>query len=174
MKSTAHVFGHPVHPVLIPFPFALLTAAVAFDVWDRVAGRSNGLPRTASHMTAVGLGTAVAAAVPGVVDYFGSVPARTPARRDATWHALLNLSALTCFVLSNARRDRYSGRVSATGLALGLAGSGLMSLAGWFGGELIYRHHVAVEEKPGRTPMRQVQSGGAELQVGGRAMAPEK
>jgi uncharacterized membrane protein len=31
MKSKAVLFGHPLHPMLIPFPFAFLTGAVAFD-----------------------------------------------------------------------------------------------------------------------------------------------
>lgn len=32
MKSTVHINGHPIHPMLIPYPFALLSAATAFDV----------------------------------------------------------------------------------------------------------------------------------------------
>jgi uncharacterized membrane protein len=31
MKSKAVLLGHPVHPMLIPFPFAFLTGAFAFD-----------------------------------------------------------------------------------------------------------------------------------------------
>jgi uncharacterized membrane protein len=39
MKSTAHVNGHPIHPMLIPYPFALLSSALAFDTGARTAGR---------------------------------------------------------------------------------------------------------------------------------------
>ena len=31
MKSKAVALGHPIHPMLIPFPFAFLTGAVLFD-----------------------------------------------------------------------------------------------------------------------------------------------
>jgi uncharacterized membrane protein len=29
MRSAAHFQGHPIHPMLIPFPFAFLTGAFA-------------------------------------------------------------------------------------------------------------------------------------------------
>lgn len=145
MKSTAHLFGHPVHPMLIPYPFALLTSAAAFDLWARLS-KSRTLPVAARHMTSAGLASAVGAALPGVVDYFGTVPAKSEARRQATWHALLNSSALGCFAVANAQRDE-NGRMPAAGLALSLVGTGLMSLGGWLGGELVYRHHVAVEHE---------------------------
>ena len=37
MKSKAVALGHPIHPMLIPFPFAFLTGAVLFDAagWFR-------------------------------------------------------------------------------------------------------------------------------------------
>ena len=46
-----------------------------------------------------------AAAVPGIVDYFGTVPhASRAARQHATWHAVINGSAMLAFLL--ARRER--------------------------------------------------------------------
>jgi uncharacterized membrane protein len=144
MKSTAQVNGHPIHPMLIPYPFALLSSAVAFDLAARATGSAT-WSATATHLTAAGLGTAVAAAIPGVIDYFGSVPAGKP-HRDATTHALLNVSALACFGLAFARRGQ-GGRLPASGLALSVIGTGLLSLAGWFGGQLIYHHHVGVDDE---------------------------
>lgn len=146
MKSTAHVNGHPIHPMLIPYPFALLTSAVAFDVGARMGGRRS-WSETARHLTTAGLGSALVAAVPGIVDYFGSVPPRSQSRRDATKHALCNLSALACFAFAHARREE-DGRLPAAGLALGLVGTGLLSLGGWIGGELVYHQHVAVIDEP--------------------------
>jgi uncharacterized membrane protein len=32
MESRAKLFGHPIHPILIPFPLGLLTTSVVFDV----------------------------------------------------------------------------------------------------------------------------------------------
>jgi uncharacterized membrane protein len=145
MKSTAHIKGHPIHPMLIPYPFALLSGAVAFDIGAR-ANRRAAWSATARHLTVAGLGSALVAAVPGVIDYFGSVPPGTRARRDATKHALCNLSALACFAVAHLNR-RPDGRMPAGGLTLGLLGTGLLSLGGWLGGELVYHHHVAVVDE---------------------------
>ena len=147
MKSTAHINGHPIHPMLIPYPFALLTSAVVFDVGARMQGgeRRESWSQTASHLTMAGLGSALVAAVPGIVDYFGTVPRGTSARRTAAQHAISNVSALLCFTLaaSTRRAERY---LPNPGLALALLGTGLLSLGGWLGGHLVYQEHVAVVE----------------------------
>lgn len=143
MKSTAQVNGHPIHPMLIPYPFALLTAGAAFDVGARIAGR-DAWSQTAAHMTTVGLGSALVAAVPGIVDYFGTIPRRTTAKRTATQHALFNLSALACFAFARANRTADQ-RASTPGLAAALIGTGLLCVGGVLGGTLIYKEHVGIE-----------------------------
>ena len=108
MKSTARIAGHPVHPMLIPYPFALLSTAAAFDVIDKARHRPRAgveradhvFGRTAGHLLDAGLLSAVVAAVPGIVDYFGSVPRGTQAARHATWHAAFNSSAMSCWLRS--------------------------------------------------------------------------
>ena len=142
MKSTAHIKGHPIHPMLIPYPFALLTSATGFDIAARVSGRT-AYAQTAAHMSRAGLASALVAAIPGVIDYFGSVPRRSQASRTATVHAALNISALTCFAFAGARRSEGDAMPPA-GILLSLAGTGLLSLGGWFGGELVYHEQVGV------------------------------
>ena len=144
MKSTAHINGHPIHPMLIPYPFALLSTATVFDIGARLTSH-RAWSQTARHMTAAGLGTAVIAAVPGIVDYFGTVPPRTTARRSATQHALCNLTALACFALAQSKRAR-SGRLPTAGLTAALLGTGLLGLGGWLGGELVYHERIGVDE----------------------------
>jgi uncharacterized membrane protein len=144
MKSTAHLKGHPVHPMLIPYPFALLTSAVVFDIGARIARRPS-WSTTAQHLTTAGLASALVAAVPGAIDYFGSIPPNTRTRDDATKHALYNLTALTCFAIAHSRRRR-NGQVPRAGIALGVIGTAWLSFAGWLGGELIYHQHVAVND----------------------------
>jgi len=144
MRSTAQIAGHPVHPMLIPYPFALLSSAMAFDVGALVTGRDS-WGRTASHVSNVGLASGVVAAIPGIIDYFGTVPRHTKARQSATQHALLNVSALACFGLAESKR-REDGTLPRVGLALEVIGTGLLSISGWLGGELVYHDHVAVVE----------------------------
>ena len=39
MKSFVQVIGHPVHPALIPFPFAFLPGALLFDLGSQWLAR---------------------------------------------------------------------------------------------------------------------------------------
>jgi uncharacterized membrane protein len=148
MKSTAHINGHPIHPMLVPYPFALLTSGTVFDVGAQLNQRSS-WSRTGKHLTFAGLGAALVAAVPGLVDYFGSLPRQSRARRTAATHALVNLSALACFAAAASRRG-YDAYLPLGGVLLSVAGTGLLSLGGWLGGELVYRQHVGVI--PGEGP----------------------
>ena len=151
MKSTAQINGHPIHPMLIPYPFALLSSALVFDLGARTSGRA-ALSQTASHLTSAGLATALVAAVPGIVDYFGSIPPRTRARRSATTHALCNVSALACFAFAAAQRGQDQ-HLPDRALAVEALGTGLLSVGGWLGGELVYHEHVAVVDRPWRTDL---------------------
>jgi len=60
MKSTAHLRGHPLHPMLIPYPFALLSGATVFDIGANITSQRS-WAETGKHMTAAGIGTALIA-----------------------------------------------------------------------------------------------------------------
>jgi uncharacterized membrane protein len=156
MKSTAQIQGHPIHPMLIPYPFALLSTATLFDLGARLTGQ-RAWSETGKHLTAVGIGTAFIAAVPGIVDYFGTVPPRTTARRSATQHALCNVSALVCFALATARR-LPDGCPGSSGLTLSVLGTGLLAVGGWLGGHLIYHERIGVTDDRG-TPFHLLSTG---------------
>lgn len=157
MKSTAHVNGHPIHPMLIPYPFALLSTAAVLDLGAAMTSRRSWAD-TARHLTVAGLGTALVAAVPGVIDYFGTVPPHTTARRTATQHAICNLSALACFAVGQSQR-RGDGRLRPAGLTLAALGTGLLALGGWLGGQLIYHEHIGVDDQA--SPRQLARSAGA-------------
>lgn len=148
MKSTAQIGGHPLHPMLIPYPFALLSSALVFDV-GAAAGR-RGWSRTAQHLTTAGLASAAVAAIPGIVDYFGTVPPGTQAKRSATIHALANASALVCFAVAHGNRDG-DGRLPDASLGLAVLGAGLLGIGGWLGGQLVYHEHIGVADEDGVT-----------------------
>jgi uncharacterized membrane protein len=137
MRSTAAIGDHPIHPMLIPYPFAFLSGAAAFDV-AAAAGGNDDWRRTASHLRTVGIVSALVAAVPGIVDYFTAVPAGRP-RQTATFHALSNVSALACFIAASTA-ERGSGRM----MGLQVLGTALLSVGGWLGGDLSYHHQVGV------------------------------
>jgi nitrite reductase/ring-hydroxylating ferredoxin subunit/uncharacterized membrane protein len=146
MRSSAHIKGHPLHPMLIPFPFAYLFGNALIDVWARTTGRPKWY-RTADHMNLLGLGSALVAAVPGIVDYVFAVPPRSSARTRATNHMFANLSAVALFAAARLGRGRASSRPSGAAITAELAGAGLLAAGGWMGGTLVYRNQIAVDHR---------------------------
>jgi nitrite reductase/ring-hydroxylating ferredoxin subunit/uncharacterized membrane protein len=144
MRSTAHIKGHPIHPMLIPFPFAYLFGAACVDAWARASNRRD-WTRTARHMRMLGIGSALVAAVPGIVDYFTAVPPKSSAKTRATNHAIANLSALGLFAAASAGSN--GSRPPAWTLAAQAVGAALLSAAGWMGGTLVYRNQIAVDHR---------------------------
>jgi nitrite reductase/ring-hydroxylating ferredoxin subunit/uncharacterized membrane protein len=144
MRSSAHFKGHPIHPMLIPFPFAYLFGAACIDTWARAANRRD-WAQTARHMRMLGIGSALVAAVPGIVDYFMAVPPKSSAKTRATNHAIANLSALGLFAAASAGSN--GSRPPAWTVAAEAAGAALLSVAGWMGGTLVYRNQIAVDHR---------------------------
>ncbi len=145
MRSRAHIQGHPIHPMLIPFPFAYLFGAACIDTVAYAADKPRWYP-TARHMRVLGLGAAVAAAVPGLIDYFLAVPPDSSAARRATYHGAANLSAVAVLsAVAAGRRDDDQPRPWELTAQLGAAG--LMAFAGWLGGTLVYRNQIGVDHR---------------------------
>jgi uncharacterized membrane protein/nitrite reductase/ring-hydroxylating ferredoxin subunit len=144
MRSAASVNGHPIHPMLIPFPFAFLTGAFLFDAAARWF-RKPEYGQTGRHLTAAGIGAGLLAAVPGVIDYFGSVPPNSSASERATRHAIANVTGLALFGLSLAARR--GNRPTGPTLTAQAAAVGVMSYAGYLGGTLVYRNQIGVDHR---------------------------
>lgn len=145
VRSHAQIKAHPIHPSLIPFPFAFLWGASLFDLgaW---AWSSDELAVTAGHLTIAGVASGLIAAVPGAIDYFYTVPPKSSGRRRATRHALSNVAAL--FLFTTAWFTRPSdGAAATTTILLELAGAGVLSYAGLLGGTLVIRNMAAVDHR---------------------------
>jgi uncharacterized membrane protein len=96
----------------------------------------------AFYSMAGGLLGALAAAVPGYIDFRSlSDPA---VRRIGRWHMLINVSIVVLFAVNLWLR---TGSTPATSLPviLSLVGIALLGVSGWLGGELVYVRGVAVE-----------------------------
>ena len=144
MRSTANLSGHPIHPMLVGFPVAYLMGSAILNVWARVSGRPR-LHDTAKDLNTIGLATACAAAVPGIVVYTFAVPPQSSAKERATKHALTNITALTLFAA--ARAGRRNGRPAEWAMAAEIAGAGLIAAAGYMGGTLVYRNQIGVDHR---------------------------
>src|SRR5918995_2932524 len=141
MRSKASFRGHPIHPALIPFPFAFLSGAFGFDLAGHLAERPTWWT-TGGYLGLVGIGTALLAAVPGFVDYFKTVPPRSSGKRRATRHMLVNLTAVILFAVAWAIRGDASAMPGTTILVLEAAGLMLLTAGGWVGGGLGHRHQI--------------------------------
>jgi uncharacterized membrane protein len=69
MASPASIKKHPVHPMLVGFLTGLWVFALFCDVMH-AAGGNTVWQTVAIHYTAAGIVGALAAAVPGLIDYF--------------------------------------------------------------------------------------------------------
>lgn len=152
MKTTASIAGHPIHPMLIPFPIGLWATSFAVDVLFYFL-RHPTLLVISKFMIAAGCIGAIAAAVPGIIDWL--TIKNGDANRVANWHARLNITALVVFAISFFLRlgsySEFVGRKLTIPFLLSLVGVILISISGWLGGELTFRYGVGQtgnEENP--------------------------
>ena len=143
MKTTASIGGHPIHPMLIPFPLALWSTSFAVDILFYFLRHST-LLVIAKFMLAAGCLGAIAAAIPGIIDWLSIKNGEV--KKVANWHARLNIAALVVFAASFfLRLGTYSNLVSrrlTIPFLLSLVGMILISISGWLGGELVFRYGV--------------------------------
>lgn len=147
MKSHAAVASHPLHAMLIPFPFAFLVGAVFFDA----LGLFGGWPTfwlVGHYMLAAGIVTALAAAIPGIIDYATTVPPRSSAKKRAATHGLTNSFAVVLFAV--AWFSRTSAQPDLMPLVLEVAGAAVLSSGAWMGGTLVYRNQIGVDHRYAR------------------------
>lgn len=146
-QSTAKIAGHPIHPMLIPFPIAFFVTTFVVDV---VFWRT-GNPDWASAsvwLLGAGLVMAALAAVAGLIDVLGDARIR---QLSTVWlHAGGNIVAVLVSLWNFIRRCGHAD--AATILPMGVVLSGIVVLillfTGWLGWEMVYRHRVGVADGP--------------------------
>jgi nitrite reductase/ring-hydroxylating ferredoxin subunit/uncharacterized membrane protein len=147
MRSTASFKGHPIHPGLIPFPFAFLTGAFLSDA----AGWLFQVPElttTSWHLTIAGIAFGLLAAVPGIIDYVNTVPPKSSGKKRARLHGMLNVTALVLFGVSLLLRGEEPSLLP---IGLKAAGAGILVYAGWLGGTLVNRNMIGVDHRYANT-----------------------
>lgn len=159
--SVAQIMGHAIHPILVAFPITLYSiATVCF-----IAYAVNAEPfwfRAAFYASFAGIIAAVVAAIPGMVDYFASIPARDPAKKVGRAHIAFNTLSLVVFaVISYMLWDvvtpetiRTEAFDATTPMWLSILGLASTLVAGYFGGSLVQQHHVGIEPSPRRSPLK--------------------
>jgi nitrite reductase/ring-hydroxylating ferredoxin subunit/uncharacterized membrane protein len=166
MRSSAHFKSHPIHPMLIPFPFAFLFGSAVVGLWARATGRPDWF-RTSAHMNTLGIGSALVAAVPGFIDYLFTVPPNSSAKNRATKHMLANLSAVGLFTAARFGRRTPDEAPRAWAAGLEACGAGLLAAGGWLGGTLAYRNQIGVDHRYADAGKWRVESLAADQLAGG-------
>lgn len=141
------VAGHPLHPMLITFPIALLLSALGSDLafwwtgdpfWARMS------------LWLLGVGTAMGAlaGLSGTVELLAVSGIR---RRAAAWNHFVAAVMLLSVGFTNWvwRVEDPAAAVLPLGIGLSALGALLVSIAGWLGGKLVFEHQVAVIDEEG-------------------------
>ena len=145
MASPASVGGHPIHPMIIPFPIGLWVFSLIADVIYLWRGNPVWRDWIAFYALLAGIIGAALAAVFGIIDWL-SIKDRE-VKKVANWHARLNILALLLFAASwYLRTDKGLEMTGSYKIPMGLSGVGLIAIviSGWLGGELVFKHGVGV------------------------------
>ncbi len=90
-QSTMQIAGHPIHPMLIPFPVAFLVTAFVADLAYWATGNAN-WATAALWLIGAGVIMALVAAIAGFTDFMGEPRIRE--LNDAWLHFIGNLLAV--------------------------------------------------------------------------------
>ncbi|SNT40289.1 Uncharacterized membrane protein [Noviherbaspirillum humi] len=139
-KST--IAGHPLHPMLIVAPAALIPFGFVLDAMARRTGKRS-YSDAAYYSLVGGLVGGLAAGAAGVMDYLTIEP-ETDVKRTANLHGALNGAAMVLTAVNVATRRNESAHRGGSLLVSALAAAGVM-ISGWFGGRLVYEQGVRVK-----------------------------
>lgn len=142
--STANIMGHPLHPMLIPFPIAFLVATFVCDLvfwWTGNPAWATG----SLYLLGAALVMAALAAVAGLTDFMGD---RRIRELSAAWHQMIGNVVAVLLSLWNWYRRYEAGdaAVLPSGLLISLVVVLILLYTGWRGWEMVYRHRVAVSD----------------------------
>jgi len=146
MASRASIGGHPIHPMLIPFPIGLLVFSFVADLIYLWGSNPIWKDYIAFYTMLGGIIGAAAAAIPGLIDWATLTDRATV--RVANWHARVNIVTLLIFVadfyLRTSRGSALIVDMPELPVALSVVGVIGLGIAGWLGGQLVFAHGVAV------------------------------
>jgi uncharacterized membrane protein len=151
MQSKFSIRGHPFHPILVTIPIGLFTWAFAADVIYLLTDKNKMWYDISLYSGGFGVIAALAAALPGFGDYF-TMAIKSRIAAMATAHMLLNLALVGVFggaFLLQMDNGALTGGNLTLLIALHAVGMALLGASGVLGGEMVYRHHLAVVPSEG-------------------------
>jgi uncharacterized membrane protein len=142
-RSTAQIGGHPLHPMLIPFPITCLVGAFVTDLLFLNRG-DHGFAIASHWLLGFGIGTALLAALAGLTDFMGDDRIRRLS--VALQHMIANVAAVVVSVINFVIRMDDPTNIGDLGVYLSGATVLILLYSGWLGGHMVYHHRVAVQD----------------------------
>jgi uncharacterized membrane protein len=146
MRTPASIAKHPIHPMLVVFPLGLWIFSLICDL----IGLSVATPavwHTVAFYTMVGgLIGALAAAVPGLIDFLYYKGGAAPVYKIALTHMTINLTVVMLYAVNIWLRT--SGQESMkVPILLSVIGVCMIVVSGWLGGQMVHVYGVGVETR---------------------------
>jgi len=134
--------------MLIVFPIALWIFSLVCDLAYHTGSYNPFWQALAFYSMLAGIVGALAAAVPGFVDYLAIHDGQV--KRIAMIHMIMNLVVVVLFIFNLGIRFNTSTDPDEQLFAtiLSVIGVLLMAVSGWLGGSLVYIHRVGVQTAP--------------------------
>jgi uncharacterized membrane protein len=141
--STAKIGGHPIHPMLIPFPIVCFIGVLVTDIVF-INNHDAGWATASRYLLGIGIVMAALAAVAGLTDFMGDDRIRRAS--DALKHMLANVAAVVLEIVNFFVRMNSDAAIPSTGIILSAVVVLLLIYSGWKGGDLVYHHGIGVDD----------------------------
>ena len=149
------MFDHPLHPMIVHFPIALLMTSVLFDAASQMFKRES-LRDGALWLLTLGLLGGIAASLSGSVaeeaaEKAGIAESLIETHESLAFATLAIFSLL--FVWRLYLRNQFTRQTLAIYLLVAIAGIGTLSATGYYGGDLVYEQGAGVKGVVHQTPI---------------------
>jgi len=140
------MLDHPLHPMIVHFPIALLITSVLFDAASHIFKRES-LRDGALWLLVLGLLGGIAASIAGD---FAEEAAEKAGIAESLIETHESLAFVTMaifgllFLWRLILRNQFTGQLLAIYLLVATIGVGTLSATGYYGGDLVYEHGAGV------------------------------
>ena len=144
-RSTAQIAGHPIHPMLIPFPIAFFVATFLADIVS-IRTMATGWAMATQWLLGAGLVMAALAAIAGYTDFLGEHRIRN--LKEAWWHGGGNVLVVLISLYNFYIRYEAGAAAGISTTEIWLSGIVVLLLlfTGWLGGRMVFRDRVGVAD----------------------------
>jgi uncharacterized membrane protein len=144
-QSTAKIGGHPIHPMLVPFPIVCFIGTLIADIVFLNNGDA-GWATASRWLLGIGIVMAALAAVAGLTDFMGDP--RIRGLSHAIQHMLANVTVVVLEIVNFVLRIGSNDPIGSVGVYLSAAAALILLFSGWLGGDLVYKHGIGVQNTP--------------------------